>query len=160
MDTGGRRFDVAQLLPCQWAEPRDFLDQVPEVRLHQAVLMDAIWTLERYRRVMAPGEILPAPVRDVVSWLTDPDGREHDYAMTYAQALAVGYPALDSDVVTKQLLAFIGIGGSYVPGKLHRRHLVRGLPVSVARAQVKLYRPQVGRGHRLPPEDEEEACHG
>jgi hypothetical protein len=147
-----------RILPMQWADGGHAkLDLIPEVRLHQAVLLDAIWTLVHYRRAKMDG-LRPLPIREVVEWLCDPDGERSTYAVTFAQAMERGFPRVSQELTQRQLLALAGYGTLRAPiPQITRRHLVRGLPRSCVRSHVRQFRPQVGRGRRCPSE---EAAHG
>lgn len=148
-----------RILPVQWMNDggHAVFEHIPEVRLHQAVLMDAVQQLCRDRKLgLIFGWKKRQSTVEIIEWLTDQDGKEHTYAVTFAQAMAVGFPRVNADLVAEQLLSLAGVGprfGIPVP-KITRRHLVRGLPVSVVRSHVRRFRPQVGRGRRVPPEEE------
>jgi hypothetical protein len=150
-----------RILPMQWADGgHGLLDQIPEVRLHQAVVTDAVWVLAKYRHAKPdpaiPPGLPPLPIREVIEWLRDPDGERATFAITFHQAMAIGFPRLNAEVVGRRLLSYAGYGPRvrFEMPKITRRHLVRGLPASVVRSHVRRFRPQVGRGRRVPPEEE------
>lgn len=89
------------IVPSQWSESRGASgDTTPEQRLHQALLLDAVHQLNRYRA--SDSVIARQMVAEVEAWIREPD--DPDTPINFRTCCETGFPRLDPDAMREALL--------------------------------------------------------